>query len=259
MPTLTVAEALAEVQTIRRRIDKKQQLIAAYLLREQQYRDPLRAEGGSAAVLAGELRSVAALHERTVLLRRLIQNAYEGTAVSFGGRTRSLADWLVWRREVSARRAGFLKALSTRIHKARLSAARRGRATAAPADKPRDVVVHLNEQELAQDIEGLEELLGYLDGQLALKNATVTVEVPDEEACDPGLEDRLDELLQRAGAAPVTEVALVGPPWSTSAELRQLARDPVRKIAAIKLYRELTGAGLREAKDAVEQFMASPQ
>jgi ribosomal protein L7/L12 len=39
-------------------------------------------------------------------------------------------------------------------------------------------------------------------------------------------------------------------------EWQELARDPARKIAAIKAYREATGVGLKEAKDAVEQWMA---
>ncbi len=258
MPTLTISDALAEVQTIRRRIDQKQQLIAAYLLRPPHYRDPLRAEGGSAAVLAREWASLRALHERTVLLRRLIQQAYERTAVTFGDQTRCLADWLAWRREVSARRAGFLKALSTRIRRARRAAALRARKQPAGSgrDKPADVVVHLNEQELARETETLEELLGYLNGQLALKNATLTIDVPEDGACRTGLEERLGALLQQASAAPAPAPVLAAP-WSDSPELCRLAREPSQKIAAIKVYRELTGAGLLEAKKAVEAFLAS--
>jgi hypothetical protein len=256
MPTLTVAEALAEVATIGRRLEQKHCLIATYLLREQQYRDPLRGEGGSAAVLARELASVRALHERMVLLRRLIQNAYERTTITFGEQTRSLADWLTWKREVSARRAGFLRKLSARITRARGEAARQGRERAA-GDKPADVIVHLNETELAEDQESLEELLGYLEGQLALKNATLTIAVPDDDACTTGLETRLDQLLRKASAAPEPAPPALGPPWSTSPELCRLARDPVQKISAIKLYRELTGIGLLEAKKAVEAFAAS--
>lgn len=37
-----------------------------------------------------------------------------------------------------------------------------------------------------------------------------------------------------------------------SDRVRELARDPARKIEAIKAYREETGAGLAEAKEAVE-------
>ncbi len=37
-------------------------------------------------------------------------------------------------------------------------------------------------------------------------------------------------------------------------EVAALARTPGGKIAAIKAYRKQTGAGLKEAKDAVERF-----
>jgi ribosomal protein L7/L12 len=42
-----------------------------------------------------------------------------------------------------------------------------------------------------------------------------------------------------------------------SQQVKDIARDPNRKIAAIKAYREETGLGLREAKDAVEAFLAT--
>ncbi|HVS40576.1 MAG TPA: ribosomal protein L7/L12 [Gemmataceae bacterium] len=42
-----------------------------------------------------------------------------------------------------------------------------------------------------------------------------------------------------------------------SDRVKQLAGDPARKIEAIKVYREETGAGLAEAKNAVESFLSS--
>jgi hypothetical protein len=39
-----------------------------------------------------------------------------------------------------------------------------------------------------------------------------------------------------------------------SDRVKELAGDPARKIEAIKAYREETGAGLAEAKQAVEAF-----
>jgi hypothetical protein len=42
-----------------------------------------------------------------------------------------------------------------------------------------------------------------------------------------------------------------------SDRVQQLASDPTRKIEAIKVYREETGAGLAEAKEAVEAFTNS--
>jgi hypothetical protein len=40
-----------------------------------------------------------------------------------------------------------------------------------------------------------------------------------------------------------------------SDRVRQLADDPARKIEAIKVYREETGASLAEAKAAVEAYL----
>jgi ribosomal protein L7/L12 len=40
-----------------------------------------------------------------------------------------------------------------------------------------------------------------------------------------------------------------------SDRVKDLARDPAKKIQAIKVYREETGAGLAEAKQAVEAFV----
>jgi ribosomal protein L7/L12 len=44
-----------------------------------------------------------------------------------------------------------------------------------------------------------------------------------------------------------------------SDRVKEMARDPSRKIRAIKAYREETGVGLAEAKDAVEAFINSLQ
>jgi ribosomal protein L7/L12 len=107
---------------------------------------------------------------------------------------------------------------------------------------------------VARQAEELTEILGYLKGQMALKNATITIEVPEDAACRTGLEDRLDALLQQASSAPAPAPAA---PWSTSPELCRLAREPSQKLTAIKVYRELTGASLLEAKNAVEAFIAS--
>src|ERR1700730_15253198 len=43
-----------------------------------------------------------------------------------------------------------------------------------------------------------------------------------------------------------------------SERVKDLARNPNAKIAAIKAYREETGLGLKEAKDAVERWLSKP-
>ena len=65
------------------------------------------------------------------------------------------------------------------------------------------------------------------------------------------IERKLDLILQFLNV-PLKDVELVN---QVSAAVRQLA-DEGRKIEAIKLYREQTGVGLREAKEVVESYMA---
>lgn len=64
------------------------------------------------------------------------------------------------------------------------------------------------------------------------------------------LERKLDALLKQEG---------VQPAWGLSDEVQRLARDPGRKIAAIKLHREQTGAALAEAKADIEAFIEGKQ
>jgi ribosomal protein L7/L12 len=62
------------------------------------------------------------------------------------------------------------------------------------------------------------------------------------------LELRLARLLQHVGFDADAKLP-------ASEEVKALARTPGRKIAAIKAYREQTGAGLKEAKEEVERLM----
>jgi hypothetical protein len=69
------------------------------------------------------------------------------------------------------------------------------------------------------------------------------------------LEKKVDLILKHLGLDYVEQT----PNCPLSPEVQEVARDPGRKIQAIKLHREQTGVGLREAKDAVEAFINSGQ
>ena len=66
------------------------------------------------------------------------------------------------------------------------------------------------------------------------------------------LEAKLDLILKHLGLEYIDPATTGG----LSEEVKALADDPARKTAAIKLLREQTGLGLREAKYAVEAYMA---
>jgi hypothetical protein len=67
------------------------------------------------------------------------------------------------------------------------------------------------------------------------------------------IEQKLDLLLKHMDLEYVAET----PPCPLSPQVQELARHPRRKLEAIKLHREQTGVGLKEAKDAVESFIES--
>ena len=62
------------------------------------------------------------------------------------------------------------------------------------------------------------------------------------------IERKLNALLRHHGVDPTRGLPL-------SDRVKQLADDPALKIEAIKVYREETGEGLAEAKEAVEAYI----
>lgn len=179
---VTITEALAEIKTIGKRINKKQTALAPYLARVDAMKDPLAGDGGSVGFIRKERQAIKDLQERVVELRAAIAKANAETMVAVNGDTRSIADWLTWRREVAPRQQSFLFELRSTIESARNQALKNGvnLITAAAAvnvndSKPNDIVVNISEVELADEIDHLQDVLGTLDGLLSLKNATTTI------------------------------------------------------------------------------------
>ena len=72
----------------------------------------------------------------------------------------------------------------------------------------------------------------------------------DTKARVARIESKLNLLLRHSGIDVTKGLPL-------SDRVKELARHPTRKIQAIKVYREETGAGLAEAKAAVEAYIHS--
>lgn len=176
---MTITEALAELKTIEKRIASKQQFVREYAFRLETLKDPFEKEGGSEKRVSEEMQSMADLEARAVALRRAIQSANEQTVISLGGTEMTIADWLVWRREVAPGRERFLFEIRQRLIGAR-DAVRKQNVSWGNnpvPEKPIDIFVSVNEDQISKDLENIKTILGELDGQLSLKNATVMVEV----------------------------------------------------------------------------------
>lgn len=180
---MTITEALAEIKTIEKRIVSKRDFVTTNLFRLDSLKDPHEKDGGSAKVLDETLQAIRDLEDRIVKLRLSIQTANETNTITLTDETKSIADWLVWRREVAPGKERFLKNLRVKLNSAREAVRTQQRSStygmgSTPITQPlQDILVHIDEKKLQTDSENLEKILGDLDGQLSLKNATIMVTV----------------------------------------------------------------------------------
>lgn len=174
----TITEALQELKTLQARIGKKRELIYGILGRQERFRDPHEKDGGSRQIIVNERQSIADLEANIIAIRSAIQGANRATTIKLGDQARTIHDWLVWRRDVAPAQKQFLERLRTNVAAIRTQAQQKGFGiNVGEQAKPDDVIINLDEYALAQELEKMEQILGDLDGQLSLKNATVTIEV----------------------------------------------------------------------------------
>jgi len=175
---MTITEGLAEIKTLNARILKKRESVVRYLARDSRLKDPMEADGGSVEFVKRERQAIGDLEERLVVIRCLIQQKNLETPVVVGSTTRSLASWLNWRREVSAHSKGFLQTLTNTVNQIRREALKGGmQITDKETGQAGEIIVTVNERQLAKETEEMEQTLGELDGKLSLLNATTTIEI----------------------------------------------------------------------------------
>jgi len=174
----TITEGLAELKTIDKRIEKKIAFIANHAMREARVKDPLEKDGGSTKILTAELQAIHDLEERKVEIRTAIQQKNLEVQLSIGSEKRSVAQWLHWRRDVSQSRKQYLNALLTGINTNReMARSKKKNVKTEETDSAEDVILHLDELSLAKQSEGMETILGELDGKLSLINATTQIDI----------------------------------------------------------------------------------
>lgn len=176
---ITLTEALAELKLIKSKIDKKRTFILQNLGRQEGAKDQLEKNGGTDKVLASEMQAVNDLMERLVRIRSAIASANASTTVDILGVKRTIADWLVWRRDVAPLIKDFERHILSGINGLKQNAKNSGFRVvnaAGEASVPTDVIICLDEKGLSETSERIQEILDTLDGKLSLHNATVQIE-----------------------------------------------------------------------------------
>src|SRR3990167_282936 len=146
MTQITITEALAELNTIGKRLEKKSQFQLDYLMRPEQVRDPLEKDGGTVQIIFREWQAIRDLEERVIKIRREISLANHANVISIvtsnqSRTTRTIADWLVWKREVAKWHQALLAKIRAKIDQQRQQVVRSGGTLASGVDnaKPGDI------------------------------------------------------------------------------------------------------------------------
>lgn len=193
---MTITEALAEIKTINARITKKRNEYPKYIVRDARIRDPLERDGGSEKYVREERQAIADLEERLIRIRLVIQNANHMSELTVEGVTRTVAEWLTWRREVApnlktnlASMLAIMQNARTQLSNAILTTqsakAKSAAASGQPVlsmDPPPELAYAVNEKTVAEESEKLETILGTLDGRLSLFNATTSIDFSPRKA-----------------------------------------------------------------------------
>jgi hypothetical protein len=177
MAKITITEALAELKTVKSRIEKKRQHSGNYILRDSRAVDPMLKEGGSEEYVKREWQAIRDLEERFIRLRFAIQDSNLLTNLELKGISRCIAAWLIWRRELVEARKMYLTNISRSIQNGRRDIASAKIQNPPPGMEKADLIINLDEAGLLAEIEDLDETLGELDGRLSLLNATTTIDV----------------------------------------------------------------------------------
>lgn len=189
MTRMTITEALAEIKTISKRVEKKRGSITKFLGRQDGLRDPLEKDGGSRSFILRETQSIQDLLKRLVSIRTAIQRVNLSTSLTVEGETHTIQEWLTWKKEVAPGSQSHLLRVQQGINTLRTQAVRQGLQIVTPGATPQgttDFLINVDEGALAKEAERVETILGVLDGQLSLKNATIMVEVEGGEPSTSG-------------------------------------------------------------------------
>jgi hypothetical protein len=175
----TITEALAEIKLIDKRVEKKSEFIRANLLRFEHQPDSFAKDGGSPEYLRRESQAITDLWTRLVKLRAAIAKANVENQITVEGVTRSISEWLAWKRDVQEDHIQHLKNVAHTLaqHKAendRTPKFYKDDAGTTFVVKP---VYNIDAAEVQKQLEHIMSIKERLDGQLSLKNATIVVSI----------------------------------------------------------------------------------
>lgn len=182
--TLTITEALAELRTIEKRLAKKRDFVKHNLHRPEQVADVFLDDGGMEAVVLREMQSIGDLEERAIRIRDAITASNQVTGLVVGEKSRTVHQWLVWKREIVSHQISLRQAISSELVRAeqgiRDKVYRVQRGSDGPVEElPVRMVYALPRKRIMEELDEIETTLGQLDGKLTLSNSRTEITFND--------------------------------------------------------------------------------
>lgn len=176
---ISITEALAELKLIDNKITKKRNWVLQNLTRPGHLPDPLVDKGGMAAVVSSELQSINDLFLRIVKIRGAIMAANLVTSATVLGKTRTIYEWLVWKKEVARRLVDFNESVYSNTKREIDQVAQKPQAAKTEDNKTviLELIPNSNYMEHATIAADVVEMIDKLDGVLSLINATTLIKI----------------------------------------------------------------------------------
>lgn len=176
----TITEALAELKTLDKRIASTKDFILKYAVRQGSTIDPLDDEGGSHTVVPRKMQSVRDLFDRKVKIRTAINAVNAETPLTVGSITKTIAEWIIWRREAFSLEMQTYRQLQEKVLDARRQCIQAGISLLEDGKQPakvQEASCFISESSIQSRIDELVEIESTLDGKLSLVNATTLIQV----------------------------------------------------------------------------------
>lgn len=175
--SITITEALSEINLLKKKIANAESGINSLLVRATHVEDPYAASGGTPSVYRSVWQSTQDMRDRLVKIRSQISTANNEHTITINGQSKTIFDWLTWKREIYA---DLERSLKAQIKQLKDTIQRESDRPEVWKDKDgnvqvvkyvRNVELKALEDQYVQLLDTYEKL----DGQLSLKNATIVL------------------------------------------------------------------------------------
>lgn len=177
MPEITISEALAELKLTKKKIEQKRQFITTNTLRSAIVKDPFETEGGSLKKLRQERQAINDLSQNYLDIRTAIQNANSTHSLTVENETKTITEWLIWRRELAEDTALWYRHLTKELDDNKRKMLNTGKSLTSSQDSSNinEVIINFPESEIFDEYQKLVTINERLDGKLSAFNATTVV------------------------------------------------------------------------------------